>query len=163
MSNLRDPFAAGPVSAPGPHPIATKSAVTAAPWRGVVRLVLILAAGGVIGFGVQAWINHRVPDSPDATFVTIGQAYKTELAKVYAHAWEEGAKSLDAGAAPGAALDGVAKSWDGGRVDLFEKVVTPEFSKVVPEGRPDKELTAADRAKLAAAWRGFAKGLGGGK
>src|SRR6185312_4744172 len=109
--------------------------------------------------GLDRPVDHRV----DARFVPLGQTYRAQLAKVYAHAWEEGARNLDSGAGPGAAIDGVARSWDAGRLDLFETAVTPEFSKVVPEGKSEKDLSSDDRARLAAAWRGFARGLGGGR
>lgn len=167
MSNLRDPFAGGSTPAP-PRPRAGSTPhigglghkhLPLGFYAGMFALVVLSAL--VIGSALLPFTppDHRV----DAHFITIGQTYRTELGKVYAWAWEDGAKHLESGAGPGAAIDGVAKSWDAGRVNLFESLVTPELARIVPEGKADKDITPDDRSRLAAAWRGFAKGLGGGR
>src|SRR5262249_27491449 len=95
----------------------------------------------------------------DPRFVPIGQKYVPGLGKDYAEGWEDGAKILDAGQPIGTALDTVAKSWEANRTGHFRAMITPEFSKVVAEQKPEKDVTPEDRASLAKAWRGFAKGL----
>jgi hypothetical protein len=39
-------------------------------------------------------------------------------------------------------------------------VFTPEFSRIVAESTKDSDVTPAERAALAAAWRGLSLGLG---
>jgi hypothetical protein len=95
----------------------------------------------------------------DARFVPLGQVYLPELGRLYAAAWTEGAKALEAGQQVDVALKRVSQAWDSGRVVLFDRLVTPQFSKVLPEGRAEAESKAADKMALARAWRGFARGL----
>ncbi len=171
MSNLRDPFAEGATPPPPPRP----KAVIPAPLHVGLRhpspalvFAAVLGVGllcGLCGTLVGYLLIHHGGEEPaaGARFVPIGRAYRAELARVYARSWEDGAKLLDAGQAPEAALDTVAKAWDAGRVKLFERLVTPELARVVPEGKSAKDVTTEDRAALAAAWRGFAKGLEGGR
>ncbi len=59
-----------------------------------------------------------------------------------------------------AALKCVSQSWDSGRVQLFDRLIAPELSKIVADGQPESQVTTADRQALARAWRGFASGLG---
>lgn len=101
-----------------------------------------------------------VHPSADPHFVAVGKTYLSGLGKVYADAWESGAKDLDAGKPLTSALATVGKAWDSGRADHFDKVATPEFVKVIPQSVKDADVTPAQRAAMAAAWRGFATGLG---
>ena len=59
----------------------------------------------------------------------------------------------------GTTLGVVAGSWQSGRISLFDKTAAPEFSKIVAENKADADVTAKDKASLAAAWRSFAAGL----
>ncbi len=79
--------------------------------------------------------------------------------KAYATAWVEGAKALEAGRPVDAALAEVGRAWDSGRTALFDRLLTPPFNRVVPEGRDDSATTLADKLALARAWRGLARGL----
>ncbi len=92
-------------------------------------------------------------------FVALGEVYLPQLGKAYAAAWEEGARQLDAGKDVSEALDTVAKEWSINRIHLYDRLVTPQFSLVVPEGADDAKLGPGDRAALAAAWRGLSRGL----
>jgi hypothetical protein len=174
MSNLRDPFTDPPATGPPPEPrarpvrplraIGSRLEHFKAVALGVNALLLVLVVLGCLAILAESWFGDPRPEAAvDRRFVAIGRSYRAELAGVYARAWEEGARVLDAGQAPEAALEAVAKAWDSGRVAAFERVVTPELARVVAEGKPAKDVTAEDRAKLAAAWRGFAQGLGGGR
>ena len=95
----------------------------------------------------------------DPHFVALGKAYLPELGAAYAAAWEEGAKQLEAGGGISTAVDAVAKSWSSGRTQLYDHVLTPEFAKIVAESIKDTDVSADERAAMAAAWRGLALGL----
>jgi hypothetical protein len=97
--------------------------------------------------------------SRDAHLAAVGRAYLPQLGRAYAEAWNQGAVALDSGQPVSAALDLVAKNWTAGRTAVFDKLVAPEFAKIVPESIKDSDVTPKERAALAAAWRGFAVGL----
>jgi hypothetical protein len=130
------------------------------------RTLLLVVVSGVVGAGARGRLpGNRGPIDPlapppaDARFIPLGKRYVPELGQAYAEAWNEGAKALDAGRPVAEALQTVSKVWDAGRVRLFNRLVTPEFSKVVAESKSAPEMSDADRAALARAWRGFAAGL----
>jgi hypothetical protein len=119
--------------------------------------------GGVVAIGVSARLGEPAgPPAPpqDPHFVKFGRAYLPGLGKAYAAAWEEGAKGLEAGQPLSGAIAAVGKAWDANRAQLFDRMATPEFAKIVPESQKDADLTPQQRAAMAAAWRGFASGLG---
>jgi hypothetical protein len=130
-----------------------------------LTVVLSSVVGGAVAIGIAARLHPAGP-SPgpqpphDPQYVQVGRAYLPQLGKAYAQAWEEGAKSLDSGQGISAALDVVAKTWTSNRTDLYDKVLTPEFSKIVTESVKDADVTPQERASMAAAWRGLALGLG---
>jgi len=65
---------------------------------------------------------------------------------------ERGGKGLSNQAnRPTAALKSVGQSWDSGQVQLFDRLVTPEFSKFVAENQPETEAKPTDLAALARA------------
>ena len=123
-------------------------------------------AGAALAIAVTAWT--KIPSKPapnpgpphDPRFVLLGTAYLPQLGKAYAAAWEEGAKQLEAGQSITAALDTVSKSWSSSRTQLYDHVFTPEFSRIVAESVKDSDVTPAERAALASAWRGLSLGLG---
>jgi hypothetical protein len=92
-------------------------------------------------------------------FVTLGRAYLPQLGKVYASAWNDGATALDAGESVSRAIDIVAKRWSTGRTGLYDSVISPELAEILPESVRNEEVTPAQRAAVAAAWRGLAIGL----
>jgi hypothetical protein len=95
----------------------------------------------------------------DGRFIPLGQNYLPELGRLYGKAWVEGAKRLESGQSVPAALTTVRTLWDAGRVQLFDRMVTPEFARIVAENRDSSQYTFAERAALAKAWLGFAAGL----
>jgi hypothetical protein len=120
--------------------------------------------GAVISFGVSYYLIHPgepgVPTPPrNARFVKIGRAYLLALGKAYAEAWNDGAKQLDQGTALSASLKSVGDSFAARRMALMDKVLTPELARIVPESTRDTDVTPAERAAMAAAWRGLALGL----
>jgi hypothetical protein len=124
------------------------------------------AAGSFITFSIFTWLlpflsaPTPVPLHPyDPKFVAIGSTYLTQLGNAYARAWQQGAASLDSGSGLSTAIDNVKQAWETNRLKLFDEVATPAFNHLVPQDTKDTDLTASARAALAAAWRGFAKGL----
>jgi hypothetical protein len=123
-------------------------------------------------FVLGAWVStgnlscRSKPDRPEPLaplsaqgLTRLGRTYTGNLGKVYASAWETGAAALEAGKPVSEALDAVRAAWDQDRVRLFNRFVAIEFDKIVPQGKPDAEVTAAERTALAKAWRSFAAGL----
>jgi hypothetical protein len=133
--------------------------------RTIVTVVVSIVVGGVMAIGASTWLAPSSgpasgPQPPyDPRFVPVGRAYLTELGKAYAEAWDEGAKDLEAGQGLAPALAAVAKAWEQNRVQLFDRMVTPEFDRLIPETKKETEVTPQERAAMAAAWRGFALGL----
>jgi hypothetical protein len=131
--------------------------------RTVLTVALSSLLGGAVAIGVSARLGEPAgPPAPphDAHFVRLGRAYLPGLGKAYAAAWEEGAKGLEAGQPVSAALAAVGNAWAANRTQLFDRMVTPEFAKVIPQSQKDADITLQQRAAMAAAWRGFALGLG---
>jgi hypothetical protein len=131
------------------------------------RTLLTVALSSLLGAAVAVGVSARLggpagPPAPphDPHFVRLGRAYLPGLGKAYAAAWEEGAKGLEAGQPLSAAIAAVGKAWDANRNQLFDRMATPEFAKIIPESRKDADITPQQRAAMAAAWRGFAWGLG---
>jgi len=125
-------------------------------WGPTLLIVVVSVSAGALLSGRRA----SAPVSPSAERLSaIGRTYPRELGAAYAGAWLKGAESLDAGRAVPESLDVVAREWTAGRTALFDREVAAEFSKIVPEGKPEGEISAADKAALAALWRAFAAGL----
>lgn len=130
--------------------------------RTILTIVLSSLLGGAVATGIATSLDRPAgPPQPayDPKLVPVGRAYLPGLGKAYAAAWEEGAKALDAGQPLSAAVATVGKSWDASRSQLFDRLATPEFARIVPESQKDADVTPAQRAAMAAAWRGFALGL----
>jgi hypothetical protein len=133
------------------------------------RTLVTVALSGALGAALAMFAFARLatpnqpvpnPEQPqNPQFVAIGKAYLPQLGKVYAAAWEEGAKQLEAGEGISAALDAVSKTWSANRTKLYDQMLTPEFSKIVAESVKDADLTPAERSAMAAAWRGLSLGL----
>jgi hypothetical protein len=136
------------------------------------KTILLIALSGAAGAGLTmaapsiiAWLgggSHPSPAPPafDERFIALGKTYVPELGRAYAAAWNEGANALESGQPVAASLKTVSDDWDTGRVQLFERLISPEFSKIVPEGQADADALLVNRMALARAWRGFAIGLG---
>lgn len=134
------------------------------------RTLVVVAVSGVLGGVLALLASARLAtaDKPapnpayshDRRFVAIGRAYLPQLGKAYAAAWEQGAKKLEAGGGIAVSLDAVSQSWKSNRVQLYDRMLTPEFAKIVAENIKDEDLTTAERTAMAAAWRGLSLGLG---
>ncbi len=135
------------------------------PGRSAVVSILSSFALGVLlstgGVSCRSVPDRPAPLAPlsSAGLIRLGKTYTVNLGKVYASAWEAGAKALDSGKPVSSALDTIRESWDRDRTQLFNRFVAIEFDKIVPQGKPEAELTAEDRANLSKAWRSFASGL----
>lgn len=127
--------------------------------------ILSSLLGGIVAIGVSDRFRPAVgavgeaPPPFDQRYVALGQAYLPQLGEAYASAWDEGAKALDAGKTIPSAVDTVGQAWTANRTALYDKVLTPELAKIVPEDLKDSAVTPAQRAAMAAGWRGFAIGL----
>jgi hypothetical protein len=133
-------------------------------WRMLLTAAVSSVLGGTLAIGLADRPAMRTGPNPnplpdDPCFVALGRAYLPQLGKAYAAAWDDGAKALDAGQAVSAALDAVAKGWTANRTALYDTAITPELAKILPESVKDADVTPAERAALAAAWRGLARGL----
>jgi hypothetical protein len=121
--------------------------------------------GGALAIGVSDWLRpadghaDAPPPPHDRRFVSLGRSYLPRLGGAYADAWDQGAHALDSGQTISAALDTVARSWTSNRTEIYDTLLTPELVKLVPESVKDSDVTPAERAALAAAWRGLALGL----
>jgi hypothetical protein len=136
------------------------------------KMSLVVAVSFAAGAGLTAggpylakWLGGNGSDPApapliDKRFIPLGRSYLPELGKQYSAAWNEGAKALESGQSVSSALKCVSQTWDHGRVELFDRLLTPELSKIVPEGQADTETKLVDRLALARAWRGLASGLG---
>jgi hypothetical protein len=132
--------------------------------RILVTVTLSSVLGGAVAIGVSDWLEPARPTSSplaphDGGYVSLGRAYLPQLGKAYAAAWDQGADALDSGQGIAAALDTVARTWTANRTEIYDKLLTPELAKIVPESVKDSDVTPAERAAMAAAWRGFALGL----
>ena len=114
-----------------------------------------------LGFGLSEYRSKPAEPAAVVSIKATGRSYPKALGTAYAAAWIKGAEALEAGKGPADALGAVTEAWTAGRVALFDKSVAPAFAAVVPEGKSDTEVTAADRAALATLWRAFAAGLSG--
>lgn len=135
---------------------ASTTALLAKRWGPTLVVIMVSASAGV------AWTTHRGGSrKPDAVagVTAVGRAYPRALGAVYAESWRRGAESLDAGRSVNDSLTVVADTWAASRITLFDRAVAPAFAAVVPEGKPDAEVSTADKAALASLWRGFASGL----
>ncbi|QEH38665.1 hypothetical protein OJF2_72710 [Aquisphaera giovannonii] len=133
------------------------------------KSLMLVAASVVATTGLTTWAmpaasrwlgrGAATTRTADPRFVALGRSYIPELGKAYSSAWDDGATALESGQAIGAALKVVSQSWEQGRTKLFDRLVTPELCKVVPDGKPEAELKDADKAAVARAWRGLAAGM----
>ena len=132
--------------------------------RSVTTVAISGVMGAAVSIGVSQWLrtsDRPAPSPPpvDRRFVALGRAYLPQLGNAYAAAWDHGAKALDSGQSLSTALDLVAQTWTTNRTEIYNKLLTPEQINIVPESTKDADVTPAERAAMAAAWRGFALGL----
>jgi hypothetical protein len=126
----------------------------------------VLAAIALLTIAIAInYISLQAPDATaagppaDARLTAIGRAYMPELGRAYAAAWEAGARDLDAGKPIGTAIGTVGTTWSTGRSALYDRTITPALKTIVPEGTADVDVTAGQRAAMAAAFRGLAAGV----
>jgi len=139
--------------------------------RPTTQAVVLTAVSAALGAGlntVAPELQRRLGpggSSPtpvpaiDGRFVILGRVYLPELGRAYGTAWNEGARALESGQPVAAALKSVGRSWESSRVQLFDRLITPQLSKIVADGETEAQVTLADRMALARAWRGLASGL----
>jgi hypothetical protein len=89
--------------------------------------------------------------------VALGRAYAPVLSSTYADAWVAAAKSLEQGKSVSEAQRTLQARWTEARVKAFRSRVQPVLSLVLPEGA--EPSSAAERSRVVALWRSFARGL----
>ena len=104
---------------------------------------------GIAHVALRRRVKARASSRAGRAVYPPGKTYLPELSRAYAAAWNEGAKVLESGQLVTAALKSVRQSWDSGQVQLFDRLVTPEFSKFVAENQPKAEAKPTDLAALA--------------
>lgn len=129
-----------------------------------MALAAILGAGATLGgLYVAYYIKTRelapTPPPYDARFAAMGKTYAPEMAASYAAAWDQGVIALESGKSISDAIEIVAKAWTANRTALYDKTLTPAFSKIVPQSVKESDVTSAERAALIQAWRGLSIGL----
>lgn len=128
-------------------------------------VALLSQMGSIVALGVGLWLGGFSLGGPDSapsvdkSFIPIARAYKDVILDSYAAAWTVAADEVAAGKPVAEALAGVRPSWESARTPEYKAKVSPAFSAIVAEGVPDSEVSPIQRAALAAAFRGFAKGL----
>ncbi|WP_165221847.1 hypothetical protein [Aquisphaera insulae] len=126
----------------------------------VTSVASVGLTGGAIPAALRWWRgDSAAAPALDPRFVAIGRSYVPELGEAYSAAWEDGAKALEAGQGIGEALKVVGRSWEQGRAKLFDRLVTPELSKVIPDGKAESEIEDGDKEAMVRAWRGLAGGM----
>lgn len=105
-------------------------------------------------------LNPSPNDDTDPAVVKAARSYGPELAKAYSGPWSDGADALEDGKSMSDSLAVVAKSWDSARSKLFDRELTPRFSKIFPESSKE-DMTSSERRDMVKAWRSLAKGFGG--
>lgn len=133
----------------------TRKTVTSIALDVALVAVLLLA-----GFAAGRKTQDTTPTGVDKALVPIGRAYAGVILGSYATAWQTAAGDVDAGKPVADALAAVKASWEADRTKQYQATVSPAFAAIVPEATPDESITPAQRAALAAAFRGFAQGLG---
>lgn len=118
-----------------------------------------LVLGAIVQLGLSRRENGPAPPGKAGDLTAIGKAYGPNLAKVYASALEAGATSLEQGTAVSVSLDAIHDRFAADRLALFRKYLAPELAKVVPEAKPDPDVTPPERAGLVKALRAIATGL----
>ena len=119
----------------------------------LVTVTLSSVLGGALAIGVADRLQTskgptgNPQPSHDRRFVSLGRIYLPQLGKAYAAAWDQGAKALDSGQGISAALDTVAQTWTANRTAIYDKLLTPELAKIVPESVKDSDITPTERAR----------------
>jgi hypothetical protein len=127
----------------------------------ILTTVFTALFGLAIGYKLALFYSpsRGVPVASTDRIIAGGQTYRRMLGKAYGDAWTKGADSLDHGVALGEVMKEIGAEWQAGRDKAYAETITPVLNSVVPEGTPDRDITATQRAQLAAGFRKFATGL----
>lgn len=113
--------------------------------------------------GAGFWAGRREPTGPvapyDRALVPIGRAYAGIVLSTYATAWNQAADGIATGKPVADSLAALKTAWEAERAKQYQATVSPSFWAIVPENAAEASITPAQRAALAAAFRGFAKGV----
>lgn len=133
--------------------------------KDLLLTVALSQLGSVACLVAMFWLSGFGRDRPDfqppvdTSFVPIARAYSGVILDSYASAWSTAAEEVAAGQPVAEVLARIRPNWETARTPDYKAKVSPAFAAIVPEGTPHEQVTPAQRAALAAAFRGFAKGL----
>jgi hypothetical protein len=91
----------------------------------------------------------------------LGRAYAPTVVASLSEAWSAAADTLEKGKTMVEAQETLHETWQKSRSKTFVATVVPQFAKVLAEGNEPKD--DAQRARVVALWREFARGLKGGR
>lgn len=125
-------------------------------------LVLGMVLAALMTFEVVTRLPHPAP-SPSSVVdgAKLGRAYAPEVISTLSDAWNAAADTLAQGKTVAEAQATLQQTWQAGRAKAFAATVAPAFAAALPEGAEPKD--DAQRARVAALWRAFARGLKGGR
>ncbi|WP_435018925.1 hypothetical protein TA3x_000915 [Tundrisphaera sp. TA3] len=130
--------------------------------RDSMNSILIVVLIGIVGYDHFIKDRHAAPALPAAVDgAALGRDYAPTLAPALADGWEAAASAIEGGKSMGEAQATLQSAFKAARVKTFTEKVAPAFARVLPEGEEPRDATA--RADVARLWRGFARGLKGGR
>jgi hypothetical protein len=120
---------------------------------------LLAALLALAGWHVASTRPPKPPD-PSAGLAALGRHYAPSLARAYAAGWDAAADAIAGNKTVAEAQAALQATFAAERARSIAEV-TPALAAVLAEGAEPKD--AADRIRVASAWRAFASGLKGGR
>jgi hypothetical protein len=135
--------------------------------EGIITGALAALVSAFVGAAIMFHVDRAAVTpvvEPAATapldpIAAVGKKYGAGLLKVYAGAWRDGARKLDAGGTMEAGIAQVGTSLSTGRATLYDETITDVLAQIIPEGTLDADQTPKQKAAGAAAFRSIAAGL----
>ena len=123
-------------------------------------LTVILVASLAVGV-ITAKHFHEMPtENPvEARFAALGRANGPRLLAADAMAFEAAAKDLHAGKSVADVATAIPKAAADNLAATGRRWLAPDLETVIPAGKPEAQITPAERNNLEAAYLGYARGL----
>jgi hypothetical protein len=130
-------------------------------YQWILSSVFSCLLGLFVGYKLALFYSpsRGVPVVSSDRIIAGGQKYKDMLGKAYGAAWDKAAAALDRNVPLHEVMVQIGADWQKGREEAYGATITPVLVGVVPEGTPDRDVTATQRARLADGFRRFAIGL----
>lgn len=128
--------------------------------RDFLTPTLVLILGGVVVY------DHLVLDEPTGGHLIVngkvlGRKFASSVVATLGDGWATAADILEQGKTVADAQSALQTKWQEGRIHAFTTQISPEFTKILPEGIEPTD--PAQRAAVVKLWRDFATGLKGGR